>query len=45
VAAILRDSGEAFHPDRDRLAFARFLIDAGCQPPPGGEPDPARRSD
>src|ERR1700733_4054628 len=27
--------GERFHPERDRLAFARFLIDAGCQPPPG----------
>jgi hypothetical protein len=27
--------GEPFHPERDRLAFARFLIDAGCQPPPG----------
>jgi len=26
--------GEPFHPDRDRLAFARFLIDSGCQPPP-----------
>jgi len=26
--------GEPFHPDRDRLAFARFLIEAGCQPPP-----------
>jgi hypothetical protein len=29
---------EPFHPKRDRLAFARFLIDAGCQPPPDGEP-------
>ena len=26
--------GEPFHPDRDRLAFARFLIETGCQPPP-----------
>ena len=26
--------GEPFHPDRDYLAFARFLIEAGCQPPP-----------
>ena len=34
VAALLRDGGEPFHPDRDRLAFARFLIGAGCQPPP-----------
>ena len=32
-----RSSGIAasrFTPTRDRLAFARFLIDAGCQPPP-----------
>jgi hypothetical protein len=30
------DSGkrEAFDPDRDRIAFARYLIDVGCQPPP-----------
>jgi hypothetical protein len=34
VAALLRDDGEPFHPDRDRLTFARFMIDAGCQPPP-----------
>jgi hypothetical protein len=33
--AALPCGGEPFHPDRDRLAFARFLIDAGCQPPPG----------
>jgi len=39
VAMLLRDGGEPFHPDRDRgrLAFARFLIDSGCQPPPGNE--------
>ena len=35
VATLLRDGGEPFHPDRDRLDFARFLIDGGCQPPPG----------
>jgi hypothetical protein len=34
VATLLRERGEPFQPDRDRLAFARFLIDAGCQPPP-----------
>ena len=28
------DAFEPFHPDRDRLAFARHLIDLGCQPPP-----------
>jgi len=35
VATLLRDGGEPFYPDRDRLAFARFPIDGGCQPPPG----------
>ena len=36
---------EPFHPDRDRAAFARFLIDSGAQPPPGGRPPdtPGRR--
>jgi Recombinase zinc beta ribbon domain/Recombinase len=35
---------EPFHPDRDRAVFARFLIDSGCQPPPGDRPpDPRRR--
>src|SRR6185312_3655461 len=33
VAALLRDGGEPFHPDRDRIAFARHLIELGCQPP------------
>ena len=37
IAALLRDGNEPFHPDRDRLAFARHLIDIGCQPPPGRE--------
>jgi hypothetical protein len=27
---------EPFDPTRDHAAFARFLVDAGCQPPPGG---------
>jgi len=36
--------GEPFHPQRDRGAFARFLIEAGGQPPPGGESRAARRS-
>jgi hypothetical protein len=26
---------EPFHPERDRGVFCRFLIDSGCQPPPG----------
>jgi hypothetical protein len=35
VAALINDGGERFDPDRDRLAFGRYLIDLGCQPPPG----------
>ena len=38
VAALLRDGGEPFHPDRDRVAFARHLIELGCQPPPARAP-------
>jgi hypothetical protein len=34
LALLLRDGGDPFHPDRDRLAFARALIELGCQPPP-----------
>jgi hypothetical protein len=37
IGQLLRDGHEPFHPDRDRLAFARHLIDIGCQPPPGRE--------
>ena len=36
---------EPFHPDRDRAAFSRFLIDAGCQPPPRTDWPPKRRAD
>jgi hypothetical protein len=32
VAQLLKDGAEPFHPDRDRLAFARYQIDLGCQP-------------
>jgi hypothetical protein len=32
---------DPFVPERDRAAFCRFLIDGGCQPPPGAEA-PAR---
>jgi hypothetical protein len=35
VSSLLRDGCDPFHPDRDRLAFARYLIDIGAQPPPG----------
>ena len=34
VATLLREGDQPFHPDRDRLAFARYLIEVGCQPPP-----------
>jgi hypothetical protein len=34
VAALLRDGDEPFDPDRDRRAFARHLIELGCQPQP-----------
>lgn len=33
VHTLLRGS-EPFGPARDRPAFARFLIESGCQPPP-----------
>ena len=36
---------EPFHPDRDRAGFTRFLIDAGCQPPPGDRSPGKRRVD
>ena len=39
VAALLRDGLDPFHPDRDRTAFVRHLIDLGCQPPPGRRAD------
>jgi hypothetical protein len=38
VATLLREGAEPFHPDRDRMAFARYLVDLGCQPPPGRDP-------
>jgi hypothetical protein len=44
VAELLRDGSDPFHPDRDRADFARFLIDAGCQPPPGKRANPSRRN-
>ncbi len=45
VAQLLRDGTEPFQPGRDRLAFARYLIDLGCQPPPDDPkaPDPHAR--
>jgi hypothetical protein len=35
VAALLRDGLDPFHPERDRTAFLRHLVELGCQPPPG----------
>ena len=37
--------GEPFDPSRDRAAFSRFLVDAGCQPPPGTDGPAKRRAD
>lgn len=34
VCELLRDGNEPFHPERDRSAFARHLLELGCQPPP-----------
>jgi predicted RNA-binding Zn ribbon-like protein len=31
---------EPFDPARDHAAFARFLVDEGCRPPPGATPPP-----
>lgn len=38
ISLLLRDGAEPFHPRRDRAAFARHLIELGCQPPPDAEP-------
>ena len=43
VGALLRDGNEPFDPDRDRLAFARHLIEIGCQPPPARGDDRTTR--
>jgi hypothetical protein len=34
VNALLRDGDAPFHPDRDRAAFTRHLLELGCQAPP-----------
>jgi hypothetical protein len=44
IRELIRGS-EPFRPDRDRAAFTRFLIDAGCQPPPGDRSPGKRRVD
>ncbi len=35
VSALLRDGVDPFDPNRDREAFSCYLIELGCQPPPG----------
>jgi hypothetical protein len=35
VSALLRDGADPFDQHRDREAFASYLIELGCQPPPG----------
>ncbi|MBV9310153.1 MAG: hypothetical protein JOZ73_04945 [Solirubrobacterales bacterium] len=37
IGGLLRDGGEPFHPDRDRTAFARYLVDIGAGPPEADE--------
>ena len=41
VAQLLRGGTEPFHPDRDRVAFARYLIGLGCPSPPDDPKAPA----
>ena len=41
VRELIRGS-DPFHPQRDRAAFCRFLIDSGCQPPPGEQAETRR---
>jgi hypothetical protein len=38
IGVLLRDGNDPFFPDRDRLPFARHLLELGCQPPPGRVP-------
>ena len=33
AGALLRDGNEPFYPERDRVAFGRYLIELGCEPP------------
>ncbi|MHB8659038.1 MAG: hypothetical protein ACYC91_13980 [Solirubrobacteraceae bacterium] len=34
VDALLKDGGDPFLPERDRLEFTHHLMELGCQPPP-----------
>ena len=38
IATLLRDGNEPFHPERDRPAFERYLVQIGCQPPLSSKP-------
>ena len=40
VAGLLREGLHPFHPDRDRTAFVRYMVEIGCQPPPGSDGHP-----
>ena len=40
IGALLREGLDPFHPDRDRTAFVRHLVDIGCQPPTGASEVP-----
>ena len=35
VSGLLRDGLDPFYPARDRAAFLDYLVELGCQPPPG----------
>ena len=35
VAELLRPGHDPFSPDRDRIKFERYLLQLGCEPPPG----------
>ena len=32
IGELLRDGNDPFHQDRDRVPFARYLLDIGCEP-------------
>jgi pullulanase/glycogen debranching enzyme len=44
LGTLLADGPEPFHPDRDRVAYARHVVEArGAQLPPNYEPEPIRK--
>jgi hypothetical protein len=43
VQALLGGDERPFDPERDRQAFARHLVELGCQPPPGTQSAERRR--